>query len=452
MARTARIPNWIATEELQEPEIVAPEVAEVPSETLEAQLVEVDGLDRQLESLVNDGQEITDDAASLDDVAATVEASQEAGGMDETSADLAEIAVESYTAKWGIKRPTIAKENFGDSTTRLNATKLALEAIDGAKKGLFARFLELIEAIINKARDIGLKFHNAGKSLNTRADKLKAQYEAKFKDGEGSKKEESLKGEWVKFCVIDDEVNVAGLIEFAKNSQTKFTSAAAGVDSAMKKLNDAIQGVSSKLKDGPKWTVGAMEKGTLASLQQQEDQKDIPEVVDLQKGLQDAFAAARGAGSAAKTKTGTSDMAMDVQTAAFPGNLYLTESTEKGVGVIMTVNTKETKPDLSVPALSKQQIFDAINATKSLASTMENHIKSFRYYDSGLKTLKDQAKAAQGKVDSSAPDDRKTAEAVLKVARQAIVNTESSRRAFKTAMQNAGQGLSGLIPACISNY
>ena len=117
--------NWIATEEHGE-EVQDVSLMEVPSESLESDLVEVTGLDKDVESLVADGEELEHDQAKVEELAANAEASLEEDGMDETAARATEIAAEGFCDKWGIQRKKVGLESFGTSDGRRQATQIAV--------------------------------------------------------------------------------------------------------------------------------------------------------------------------------------------------------------------------------------------------------------------------------------------------------------------------------------
>ncbi len=140
MARPKK--SWIATEDHDELSMVEvnPLEGEIPQETVEAAIVSVDKVDRDIEQLVADGAELDTDIDDLEAVADTVGDSVEEGGMDEVSAQIANVAAESLCSKWGVKRTgMIATEDFG-LHNRLDNTKIAAESLDVAVEGLLDTF------------------------------------------------------------------------------------------------------------------------------------------------------------------------------------------------------------------------------------------------------------------------------------------------------------------------
>lgn len=99
------------------------EVAENMSE-VEDSAAEVEEMNDAIDSTITDGE-------TLEKIQGVMEESVESGeGLDETSAEIAEIAIESICARLGIEQRVMpAMESFGSSNSRVVATKIALETI-----------------------------------------------------------------------------------------------------------------------------------------------------------------------------------------------------------------------------------------------------------------------------------------------------------------------------------
>lgn len=183
-----------AMEELQEQEAAAgaaaPEATgdDTPSEevdipvaedTVETAAAEVD----MAESDVDAADEVIADAESdlstLDGIADKLEATEENGGIDAGSAAIVEVAVERLYQKLGVTRAKAmpALESFGADSSRLKATRIAVEEIrENAKK-----VWEAILRMIAKAREFIVAFFKkvftATGRVKERAEKLKAALE-----------------------------------------------------------------------------------------------------------------------------------------------------------------------------------------------------------------------------------------------------------------------------------
>ena len=111
----------------------------------------------ELQAAIEDAEE---GAETLEKIEGVLEESAESGeGVDETAAEIAEVAVESICARLGIrvgKKSFPAMEAFGSSNSRLSATKIALESIGEhlkriweAIKAAFIRLWDKVKAFFN---------------------------------------------------------------------------------------------------------------------------------------------------------------------------------------------------------------------------------------------------------------------------------------------------------------
>lgn len=177
--RHSRVRSWVAAEnlEVEAPETVEKVDGEVPAETVESTIVEIDKVDRDIESLIDDGDQIEQDITDLEELSSVAEDSVEEGGMDESAARIAEVAAEAYCSKWGVKRQKIATENFG-LHNRLDSTRLAVESLDVAAEGLADTFVNWAKEMKDK---IGKKWSElmtfAGK-FKTRVARLREKFNA----------------------------------------------------------------------------------------------------------------------------------------------------------------------------------------------------------------------------------------------------------------------------------
>ena len=94
-----------------------------------AEVVQQAGEVEELQAAIEDAEE---GAETLGQIEGVLEESAESGeGVDETAAEIAEVAVESIRARLGIHGGNTfpAMESFGSSNSRLSATKIALEGV-----------------------------------------------------------------------------------------------------------------------------------------------------------------------------------------------------------------------------------------------------------------------------------------------------------------------------------
>lgn len=129
-----------AMEEIEEQEQVAGQAVaavEDPAEQAEPEMAEMTEASGDVESGLEQVDQVSDDADTLDGIADKMEESEENGGLDETAAAITEVAVEALYKRLGVTRrkPMPALESFGSQSSRTRATKLAVEGIrDTLKK------------------------------------------------------------------------------------------------------------------------------------------------------------------------------------------------------------------------------------------------------------------------------------------------------------------------------
>ncbi len=133
------------------------EELEVPAETevveaadsAESAMLEMGEAGAEVDAGTEAVEQTVSDADQLEVIADTMEASEEAGGMDETSAAIAQVAVEAIYARLGVTRrkPLPAMESFGSTSERLKATKVAVEGIREVAAKAWAAIVEFCKKI-----------------------------------------------------------------------------------------------------------------------------------------------------------------------------------------------------------------------------------------------------------------------------------------------------------------
>lgn len=107
-----------------------------------AEVAQQTGEVEELQAAIEDAEE---GAETLEKIEGVLEESAESGeGVDETAAEIAEVAVESIRNRLGIRgtKPFPGMESFGSKNSRLSATKIALEGV----KDTLIRIWEAIKA------------------------------------------------------------------------------------------------------------------------------------------------------------------------------------------------------------------------------------------------------------------------------------------------------------------
>lgn len=173
----------------------AAEVSEVVSpesfEEEEEQESEAEERSEEMDEAISYTEEAYDDVETLDAIQDTMQRSVDEGsGLDETAAQIAEIAVEAIRAKLDIKTTSegsFALESFKTKgTTRLEATKLAIEAIEGEKQSIFKRIQAALKWLFEKMSEFVQDFFQNAEKLKEKLVALKADIDSKSDSTEGT--------------------------------------------------------------------------------------------------------------------------------------------------------------------------------------------------------------------------------------------------------------------------
>lgn len=188
----------------QEPTEVVPET-QVEVETAAGEMTEQVGEIEQIDEAAVDAQ---DGAETLGEIKDTMEESVEKGeGLDETAAEIAEVAVEAICARLGMKsksKAMPAMESFGAKSSRVGATKIAIEETESRIKKIWDAIVKAMAAMWEKVKTfIGMLFKNK-ETLKKHLIALQGSLKD-LKEGEGK---EGVKGSSAK------AFNVGGKADF----------------------------------------------------------------------------------------------------------------------------------------------------------------------------------------------------------------------------------------------
>lgn len=153
------------------------EVAPEAADTLETDMLETnEHLDEaeEIQEAIEDAEEGAEQLEAISDV--MEEAGEKEGGVSEDAAKIAEIAVESIYARLGVKKRAVmpAMESFATKTTRLNATKVAVEEFREQAKIIWGKIVAAIKMVWDKISDFFAKLFDANVKLKTRAESMRA--------------------------------------------------------------------------------------------------------------------------------------------------------------------------------------------------------------------------------------------------------------------------------------
>ena len=162
-----------------------PVEVEAPADTLETQMLEVEDVAEIVETLDDQVEDAIGSADELQVIADKLEASLPEGGVDEATADMAEVAVESLYRRLGVTLPSkggkpgtpmVSLEAFKGRQSRQEATRVAMEGIKETIKNVWAKIIEAVQRAYAFVKDFIVKAFSGVAKLEKRAAAKVAEY------------------------------------------------------------------------------------------------------------------------------------------------------------------------------------------------------------------------------------------------------------------------------------
>lgn len=230
---------------------------------VEASAAEVTEQSTEIESADTAIGSAQDDVETLGDVQEVMADSVESGeGLSEQSAAIAEVAVESIRARLGMNtgKPVMpSMENFGSTSSRVYATKLAMESVGETIKKIWENIKKAVAWVWDKIKSFFLSLTKNRAALLKHLEGLKKRVEA-LKDEEQNEK--TVKGAPAKAFAINGEgtFDIAGavLLNAGKLLQATRTGAAASEalahnmtapNGSVHEISGATESLFSKLEE-----------------------------------------------------------------------------------------------------------------------------------------------------------------------------------------------------------
>lgn len=343
----------------------------LPAE-VEAGAAEVAEQAAEVEDLNTAIEEAEADAETLGEIQETLAESVEGGeGVDETTAEVAEIAVEAICARLGIKsaQKTIpALESFGSKSSRLTATKVAIEGINDRVKQIWEAIKKAFLTVWQKIKDFFAKFFDNSEKVKKMAEGLKDQVK---KSEKAKVKAGKIKFGGASALNVDGKVDMSSVEAILGNHENITSQVLGGADLITKMVN----GLNGMIKgDGDE---AALEKDLNASA------KSLMEVlakgskggVMEQSGVIVAKAGPFVGGDGVQYSFDTSKMAFSMETTkaskAAPAEVeplapnQATTACDLVIG-LMNKTTEYKKQQAKVEALNKSCV-DLVNAAITVA-------------------------------------------------------------------------------------
>ena len=385
-------------------EMVPESQAEV--ETASAEVTEQVGEIESMDGAVVDAEA---DAGTLGDIQEVMADSVESGeGLTEEAAQIAEVAVESIRARLGMKRDQKvmpAMESFGSKSSRLAATKIAMEGVMETIKSIWANIVKAVKWVWEKIKSFFLALTKNRAALLKHLEGLQGR--VKSFTGEVGK---TITGGAVKAFSIDGKCSAATADKVLSDSEKLFKAITVGANNAA--------GLVNKLTDVKATSVELDKAGT-----------------DLLDQLKEAIAPL---GTVASVKGATDGMIV-----AHFGNLAHGKSVAiasdkegktKSVSVQLEDNQKEAAKEGA--ALSKGEMEKVLGSAIALVKSLQSFDKVEKDLERITKACEGVSQAVLKGVVNQAGDNKEVAES-LKTAAANIRSLNSMTAKFGASLPSA---------------
>lgn len=407
----------IGLESLDDEAAVDVAALEKPEEGVEAHLVEVEGQDADLGEAEMAGDQLAADTDTLESLGDVVEDAVESGeGMDETAARAVEVGVESIANRWGFKVQKLGAESF-NGANRAQATRVAYEGVMDAVKDAWDTFLKWLQEMINKLRDFWVKYVNAGKAMQKRAEKLGDRLDnigSKVKSGK-----DKIGGGWTSKLLLDGKIDPSGVIALASGLSSDLKTAAKGAKISLERVNGEIKSGTGTRDAGHKIEFGKKTSKALAKL--------VP--------------------SAA-----TAPVAFALPGGAYWVTYMMPVAEAESVPVHSYIAVAENTGDKKINTPSAAEMKTAVGAINTYGVALEKAITEFRPGQEEMAKLNDAVKSAVAKLKEGKAEEKAANKIALKKARFAVQSQVGLTRAASGALRNGGFGLIGYVQAGIDSY
>ena len=403
-----------------EEEIIVDEVSadELPEATAEVEadvsdaneeMAEID----DLEDSIDDAVEGSDDLEKIQGVMEESVAN-DGEGLDETAAEIAEIAIESICTRLGIKRKQSivpAMESFGSKNTRLSATKIAIEAADEQGRSIWKVILDAIKQMMEKAKAFIVALFSKTAALVKAAEAAKA-------------KAKSLAGASLKQEKIENKALAAQIFDGKKSDHSSISA----ILDNHKKAADA----GLKAKDLVLEVAGDIEAFVKNAGGETGKIKDaIGKVIDTYKGLGNSdFSTVNDKGEMVEMIVGP-----------FVGGTAIAIDFNRGEDLSFSMKVRPQvsadKAPESVPALSLDEIGSMADYVIEMAKVTEAYKAQMPKFDAIVKEVGNIANAAiniVSKTSDAEGDAAKAAKAGVAQAKKLVKDISGAVTFFATAV------------------
>lgn len=376
---------------LENEEVMATGTEVVDTEAVEV-VEEVQEVAEQAEEVSGDVAQVEEaeaDVAVVEQIEEVLEKAVESGeGISETAAEIAQIAVESMQRRLGIKAAKMPSlESFGSASSRVTATRVALEGIKDTAKKAWAAIVNFVKSIAEKIKTFFKGLFDTNTRLLNRAEKIKARASETKGTPEGK-----VDAKAVFAGFRGDKGNVATYLANA-------TELVSGSEKVAKSLTNALSTSNDLDKEA-----AAKAMTSIKSVQPSSEVLKKAGISDEQKG--DAFMMAEMFGGANLVVVAPTD-----------GKVF--------VKVVTGEEMKADKPEMDVLTTSEvSSVCDQVKATVTAVTRMKDIVPAF---DKAVKAIDALAKKQEN-------DDPSTRAVVLSTVKAMnMLATQAGALAVRTA-------------------
>ena len=348
----------------------------------------------------NDADMVTDaadDANAVGDIRDEMQESVDSGeGLDETAAEIAEVAIEAYARRLGYGargRILPAKESFGGRSSRIQATRLAIEKADNIFKRAWDAIVSTVKKIFKKIVEWFRKlFDNTGK-LKKAAGKMKVDY------GEKLVKPAFESSIAKNISFKPGELEVKQIIESLDETN----------DFIQKDLGDINSGIKTILKKA-KDQAKTYKKAGNKKNDKNEIRAFIKEIIDDVKASLGKFDTDKAKAAGEIKLWGRKYLNVTIIDSSDVGdNLELSTKGDGGKGRFVMVETLPVPIDregnVAVKAWTSSEGAKLKSSTEALANTVASYTKETRKYEDLQKEILDMIDELKELGDSAKKDD-----------------------------------------------
>lgn len=417
------IQRKVARESVEGTGTVVPDGLELPAESVEGILADlqhdtrvIDGNDADAAVLAEDADETDAQLDALDDADASADPASELPDdekmdaeedMPDAAAEALDVAQESIRKRWGFDhRQSVARESYGSRNRR----QVARESLWDDIKAFLQRILEWLKEQGRKLKDRWLKFSNVGKSIQGRATKYEAQIRAL-----GKQNKDTISGSFVK------QLSIGG----------KFQGDNATV------LNEQL-------------TICTTKVNLLAEL------TNIGE--EMVSTLEAAANAEQATLANAKKLSTLIRGSVNGEEEILGGNKLVMKTEGEGDDAISSITfvASEAEGEASVKTPAPAQLATANTFYKKVGVELEKQVQNYRKVDAARTKFEAELEKLVKRVDGVKIDDKPGLSRAVRIMRRGVTGinatVSSTERVIASIQKNLTAGLNGYIAAGIAAH